>query len=130
MKITLESQASIESIRNILASSYFGQFEAAISATESLLEHVIRRQQPPLADCSSDGCDHCVEWENCSTVDQDAGLIKNNKLAAKLNEEMEEVEKWVREELIDIDILCRRIELDEFRKKNQQLLRENDSLPN
>ena len=129
MKITIESQSAIESIRNILARSYFGQFEAAISAAESLSEHVTRRQ-PHLAVCYSDegnGCEHCVEWENCSTVDQDAVLIKNKKLAEKLNEEMEEVEEWVRQELFDIDCLYRRIELDEYRK--EKLLQEIGCTP-
>lgn len=117
MKISLDSQSSIESIRTILACSYSGQIEAAISAAESLLEHVISRKEQPHADCSSDGCDHCDEWENCSTVDQASGIIKNKKLVEKLNEELENVEEYVRGELIDIDFLYRRIELDEHRRE-------------
>ena len=36
MKITIESQSLIGSIRNVLAGFYSSQFEAAISAAEAL----------------------------------------------------------------------------------------------
>ena len=132
MKITLDSQSSIESIRNVLAGLYSGHFEAAMSVAEALLERVTTevRRQPPPAICSSvqgNGCDRRMDCENCPAFDLDeAKLIKNKKLAAKLNQEMEEVEEYVRGELIDIDCLYRKIELDEYRKEQ---LPEIDSLP-
>ena len=92
MKITIESQSLIGSIRNVLAGFYSSQFEAAISAAEALLKHLsteAQLQHPQFAICTSvegSGCARGINCEKCPAFDlEEIRLIAHRKLAEKLN---------------------------------------------
>lgn len=133
MKITLESESLIVSTRTILAGLYSSEFESAITFAEALLEHFateVRRQQPLLAICPSDqgsGCDRDIDCESCPAFDlEEVRLIMRRRLSEKLNKEIEEEEKKLRDDLECVEFYYRQKQIEEYEK--EKLLRKTDPI--
>ena len=117
MKIAIDAQSIIESIRNVLAGLYSRQFETAISVAEALLIQVsteARRQHPLFAICPSvegSGCDRGINCEECPAFDLvQVRLVAHRKLAAKLNHELSTDDQEMCVNLKYIDDVHRKIQ--------------------